>query len=250
MISNYQEILLLLGIGFLAGIINTLAGGGSLLTLPLLIFLGLPPNVANATNRIGVFFNAFFAMRGFKSKGVDIGPYGIWLGVVALFGAALGSFIAVDINGDTFNKILAILIVFIIAYMVFDNKKTGSGYEKMDAKSKIIGYVVFFGIGVYGGFIQAGVGYLIMSSLSFIHNFSIIKINMIKALSVVIYTLSALGIFIFYDLINWELGIALAVGMSLGGWLTSRWSTKINDKYLRYFVMVTAFAFAIKLFFF
>ena len=248
--SEVQEILLLLGIGFLAGVINTLAGGGSLLTLPLLIFLGLPPNVANATNRIGVWFNAFFAMRGFRSKGVDIGTYGIWLGVVALFGAALGSFIAVDIKGETFNKILAVLIVFIIAYMVFGNKQSGSSYEKMDTRSKVLGYIAFFGIGVYGGFIQAGVGYLIMSSLSLIHKFDMVKINMIKALSVVIYTLSAIGIFIFYDLINWELGIALAVGSSLGGWLTSRWSTKINDKYLRYFVMVTAFAFAIKLFFF
>lgn len=248
--SEVQEILLLLGIGFLAGVINTLAGGGSLLTLPLLIFLGLPPNVANATNRIGVWFNAFFAMRGFRSKGVDIGTYGIWLGIVALFGAPLGSFIAVDIKGETFNKILAVLIVFIIAYMVFENKQSGSNYEKMDTRSKVLGYIAFFGIGVYGGFIQAGVGYLIMSSLSLIHKFDMVKINMIKALSVVIYTLSAIGIFIFYDLINWELGIALAVGSSLGGWLTSRWSTKINDKYLRYFVMVTAFAFAIKLFFF
>jgi len=247
---DVTEILILFGVGFLAGIINTLAGGGSLLTLPLLIFLGLPPNVANATNRIGVWFNAFFAMRGFKSKGVDIGAYGIWLGVVALFGAALGSFIAVDIKGETFNKILAILIIFIIGYMVFGNKKAGTGYEKMDTKSKILGFIAFFGIGVYGGFIQAGVGYLIMSSLAFIHRFDMVKINMIKALSVVIYTLSAIGIFIFYDLINWELGIALAIGSSLGGWLTSRWSTKINDKYLRYFVMITAFAFAVKLFFF
>ena len=247
---DVSQIFLLFGVGFVAGIINTLAGGGSLLTLPLLIFLGLPPNVANATNRIGVWFNAFFAMRGFRSKGVDIGSYGVWLGVVALFGAALGSIIAVDIKGDTFNKILAILIVFIVAYMVFGNKILGSGYEKTDTKAKVLGYIAFFGIGIYGGFIQAGVGYLIMSSLSFIHKFDMTKINMIKALSVVIYTLSALGIFIYYDLINWKLGIALAVGSSLGGWLTSRWSTRINDKYLRYFVMITAFTFAIKLFFF
>ena len=245
-----SDIIILFGVGFLAGIINTLAGGGSLLTLPLLIFLGLPPNVANATNRISVWFNAFFAVRGFKSKGVEIGPYGIWLGIVALFGAALGSLIAVDIKGESFNKILAVLIVFIIGYMVLGHKKAGSGNERMDIKSKILGFVTFFGIGIYGGFIQAGVGYLIMSSLSFIHNFSMVKINMIKALSVVIYTLSAVGIFIFYDLINWKLGIALAIGSSLGGWLTSRWSTKIDDRYLRYFVMVTAFTFAIKLFFF
>ena len=81
------DILLLFAVGFVAGIINTLAGGGSLLTLPVLIFLGLPSNVANATNRIGIFFNSLFAVQGFKSKGVKIHKYSLWLGVSAFLGA-------------------------------------------------------------------------------------------------------------------------------------------------------------------
>lgn len=245
-----ENILLLFTIGIAAGAINTLAGGGSLLTLPTLIFLGLPPTVANATNRIGVIFNAFFSWRGFQSKGVKADKYAVFLGLVGLIGAYLGSLIAVDIKGDLFNKILASVIVLIVAYMLFGGKHKVDVKEIMTQKSKTFGFISFFLIGIYGGFIQAGVGYLIMASLSFIHHMSIIRINMIKALVVLIYTFSALAVFIFNDLIDWELGLSLAVGMSLGGWLTSRWSVSVNEKYIKYFVMVTAIGFAIKLFFF
>lgn len=242
------NILLLFAVGLIAGVINTLAGGGSLLTLPALIFLGLPPNVANATNRIGVFFNGLLSWKGYQSKGVKTEAYDIWLGVTSFIGAILGSYIAVDIKGDTFNKILAAVIVMIVAYMVFGKRVNSGDGIRTNRKSKIIGLVTFFFIGIYGGFIQAGVGYLIIASLSFIHHFGIVKINMIKSLTVLIYTLSALGVFIYSGIINWELGLALAAGNGAGGWLTSRWSTKVNEKYIRYFVMFTAIAFAIKLF--
>lgn len=246
---DIQNILLLFAVGLIAGVINALAGGGSLLTLPALIFLGLPPNVANATNRVGVFFNGLLSWGGYHSKGVKAKTYDLWLGVTSFIGAILGSYIAVDIKGETFNRILAAIIVFIIAYMVF-GKRVKTGNEKRDSrKAKIIGLVTFFFIGIYGGFIQAGVGYLIIASMSFIHNYSLVRINMIKSLTVLIYTLSALGVFIYNDLIDWQLGLALAAGNGAGGWLSSRWSTRVNEKYIRYFVMVTAIAFAIKLFF-
>ena len=246
---DITNILLLFGVGLIAGVINTLAGGGSLLTLPALIFLGLPPNIANATNRIGVFFNGLMSWGGYHSKGVKAEKYDLWLGATSFIGAVLGSYVAVDIKGETFNRILAAIIVFIVAYMVFGKRLQSGDRVKTTKKSKIIGLITFFFIGIYGGFIQAGVGYLIIASMSFIHNYGMVKINMIKSLTVLIYTLSALGVFIYSGLINWELGLALAAGNGAGGWLTSRWSTKVNEKYIRYFVMVTAIAFAIKLFF-
>lgn len=241
------ELLVLFAVGIVAGVINTLAGGGSMLTLPALIFLGLPPTVANATSRVGVIFNAFLAWQGYRSKGLSFGKYEIWLGLSALVGAALGTLIAVDIDGDTFNRILALVIVMIIAYMLFGrSKKEGAG-ETITKKSKVIGLIAFFFIGIYGGFIQAGVGYLIISALSFIHHFGIVKINMIKSITVLIYSLSAIAIFIYHDLVNWPLGLALAAGNGAGGWFTSRWSVGIDEKWIKYFVMLTAIGFAIKL---
>lgn len=247
---DFLNILILFVVGLLAGVINTLAGGGSLLTLPVLIFMGLPPNVANATNRIGIFFNGIFAIRGFQSKGNKVEKYSIWLGVAAFFGAIIGSLIAVDIKGETFNRILAGVIVLVVAYMLFGIKISSNQEERTTPKANTFGIIAFFLIGIYGGFLQAGVGYLIMAALTFVNRFSLLKTNITKVIVVPIYTLASLGIFVYNDLINWELGIALAVGSALGGWLTSRWSTRVNDKWIRYFVMMTAFAFAIKLFFF
>lgn len=244
------EILLLFAVGIVAGVINTLAGGGSMLTLPALIFLGLPPTVANATSRIGVLFNAFLAWQGYRSKGLQFGTYEIWLGFTALLGAILGTLIAVDIDGETFNRILALVIVMIIAYMVFGRSKKEGGRENVSRKSKMIGLIIFFFIGIYGGFIQAGVGYLIISALSFIHHFGIVRINMIKSITVLIYSLSAISIFLWYDLVNWPLGLALAAGNGAGGWFTSRWSVGVDEKWIKYFVMLTAVGFAIKLAFF
>ncbi len=244
------DVLLLFGVGIISGIINTLAGGGSLLTLPVLIFLGLSPNVANATNRIGVFFNGVFAIRGYMSKGLQISKYSYWLGLAAFPGAFLGAILAAKIEGALFNKILAAAILVIVAYMLFGPKSFDHAGERTDRKTNAIGLVIFFFIGLYGGFIQAGVGYLIMAALSMVNRFSLLKTNAAKAVSVLIYTLASLIVFIYYGIINWELGIALAVGNSLGGWLTSRWSVGANERWIRYFVMITAIAFAIKLFFF
>ena len=107
MIIEY-ELLLLVVVGFFAGIINTIAGGGSLLTLPLLIFLGLPAAIANGTNRIAILFQTASSVAGFKSKGITTFPFSIYIGSSALLGSIIGAQIAIDIKGDTFNKILSI----------------------------------------------------------------------------------------------------------------------------------------------
>ena len=120
--ENIQEILILIVSGFIAGIINTLAGGGSLLTLPILIFLGLPPNVANGTNRIGILMQSISGTLGYRSKGIDTYPFSVYLGISASIGALIGAQIAIDIRGDLFNKILAIIIVVVGVLIVFKPK--------------------------------------------------------------------------------------------------------------------------------
>ena len=113
---------LLILVGMMAGVINTLAGGGSLLTLPVLIFMGLPPNVANATNRIGIAFQALIGTVGYRSKGVSNFPFNIYLGISALMGSLIGAQIAVDIKGETFNKVLAVIMIIVVAIIVFKPK--------------------------------------------------------------------------------------------------------------------------------
>lgn len=244
------NILILLAVGLFAGCLNTLAGGGSLLSLPVLIFLGLPPNVANATNRVAIVLQNVFAVRGFKSKGVSVYPFNLWLGISAFCGAIVGAFLAVDIDKEVFNRILAVVIVAVVVYMAINPLKNINKPENIGKKATITSIIIFFFVGIYGGFIQAGVGYLMIMALTLVNGFSLVKTNSIKVFVALTYTLVALGIFIYYGIVNWEFGIPLAIGNATGGWLASRWSVNKGDNWIRYIVMVTASAFAVKLFFF
>lgn len=245
---DFFEGLLVLGVGLLAGVINTLAGGGSLLSLPILIFLGLPPAVANATNRIAIFSQNIFAVAGFRSKGITEFKYSFWLGISALVGAVIGAKIAIDINGELFNKILAVIMIVVVFLTVTGiAKPKGELTETTKLSSKFIGMITFFFIGIYGGFIQAGVGFLIIGALSAIHGLGLVKINSMKVFIVLVYTFAALGVFIYEGKVNWMYGGILAIGNSTGAWFASRWSVDKGDKYVKIFLSVTVLILAIKL---
>jgi len=248
---DFLEALMIMGVGLLAGAINTMAGGGSLLSLPILIFLGLPPAVANATNRVAIFSQNIFAVAGFRSKGVSEFKYSFVLGLSALVGAVIGAKIAVDIRGELFNKILAIVMIIVVLLTISGRfKPKGDKSESTNPTSKIFGIVSFFFIGIYGGFIQAGVGFLIMGALSAIHGFSLVKINSMKVFIVLVYTIAALGVFIYEGKVNWLYGIVLAIGNSAGAWFASRWSVEKGDKVIKIFLVVAVIALSIKLWLF
>ncbi len=249
--DSILEILGLICIGFIAGSINTIAGGGSLLTLPILIFLGLPPNIANGTNRIAILFQNIFTTAGFKSKGVITFPFSIYIGISALIGSIIGAQIAVDIEGDTFNKFLAIVMVVIVFYMVFKPKTTlETTLERTSGKYLWFSVLIFFFVGIYGGFIQAGVGFIILLILSSLNNLSLVKSNAVKVTVVLIYTIASVAVFAYNDKINWEIGLTLAIGNSIGGWFASRWSVDKGDGLVRKFLIVMVVVLAIKLWFF
>lgn len=249
--SSTIEIIVLIVVGFVAGSINTLAGGGSLLSLPILIFMGLPPGIANGTNRIAIVFQNIFTTAGFKSKGVITFPFSIYVGISALLGSLVGAQIAVDIKGDTFNKILAIIMVIVVIYMVFSSKvNVSAAVERTKGKHLWLSIFLFFFVGVYGGFIQAGVGFIMLLILSSVNNFSLVKSNAIKVTVALIYTIAAVAVFAYNDKIDWSMGLTLAIGNSFGGWLTSRWSVKKGDGLIRKFLIVMIVIMAIKLWFF
>ncbi|WP_457616837.1 sulfite exporter TauE/SafE family protein [Lutibacter sp.] len=247
----YLEIGMLIAIGLVAGAINTVAGGGSLLTLPILIFLGLPPNIANGTNRIAILFQNIFTTAGFKSKGVLTFPFSIYVGISALFGAILGAQIAVDIKGETFNKILAIIMLVVVFYMVFKPKTTVKSLtEKVKGKHLYLSIILFFFIGIYGGFIQAGVGFIMLLVLSSVNNLTLVKSNAVKVTVVLIYTIASVAVFAYNHKIDWQLGIFLAIGNAIGGWVTSRWSVRKGDTIIKNILIVMVIVMAIKLWFF
>lgn len=242
---------LLILIGFIAGVINTIAGGGSLLTLPMLIFLGLPPSIANGTNRIAILIQNFFSTAGFKSKGITTFPFSIWMGISALFGAILGAYLgAIYFKGAIFNKILAVVMVLVVVYMIFQPKTTLPSYnERTEGKYFWFLLIVFFFIGIYGGFIQAGTGIFIILALNSLGRVSLVKSNAIKTVVVILYTLSAIAIYAYNDKINYTMGLTLAIGNAAGAWFASRYSVKKGDGLVRWFLIVMVSIMAVKLWF-
>lgn len=242
-------VLVLTGVG--AGFFNVVAGGGSMLTLPLLIFMGLPPAMANGTNRIAILWQNVFAINKFRKAGIIEFPYSIYLGLAAIPGAVLGGILAVDIKGELFTRILAIIMLVVGVLIVFGSpKKKGHESGEKVKSNTWLSIFIFFLIGIYGGFIHAGVGFFMIFVLDRLHQYPLARINSIKIIVAFIYTLAVVFVFMYNDLIHWEFGLTLAVGTSIGGWLGSYFSIKKGDKWIKALLLITIVALSIKLWFY
>jgi len=249
--EEYIQAVILIVVGFFAGVINTLAGGGSLFTLPVLIFLGLPPNIANGTNRIAIVIQSLSGALGYKSKGISNFPFNIYLGISASIGAVIGAQIAIDLDGRLFNRILAIILIVVGGLILMNAKNlTHKLPERLTGKYLLFGIIGFFFIGIYGGFINAGIGIVIMLFLNRINRLSLVKTNASKTAIVFIYSSLALAVFAFNDAIDWKLGLLMALGTSVGAWWASRWSVKKGDQVIRWAMLITIGIMAVKLWFF
>lgn len=237
--------------GFVAGFINAIAGGGSLLTFPILVMMGLPPDMANGTNRVSILLSAGTTALGFRSKGFKISQYAVGLGLVSMFGALLGVWLSLIIDPELFKQIFAVLMVLVVLDMLLRRK--GSKKRRrpaLNAKAQAAGYLSFFFVGIYGGFIQAGVGILILLILDRVNRLPLVRSNVIKTVVVFFYTMVVLAAFHFAGLIEWKSGLVLAFGSALGGWISSRWSVKQGEGIVRWFMMAAVTGLAIKLLFF
>ncbi len=249
--EEWYHYMLLIVVGFVVGFINTVAGGGSLISLPVLIFLGLPPSVANGTNRVAVAIQNVMGTAGFQSKGVSTYPFNIYLGISALFGAILGAYIAVDIKGETFNRILAAIMIIVVLIILFKPKmKLEELREKVQGRHLWKAVIAFFFFGIYGGFINAGLGFIIILFLHYVNQMTLVRANATKVVVVLIYTLAALVVFMLNDKIIWEVGLVLAIGNGSGAWVASRVSVDKGDGFIKTFLVIMVVIMAVKLWFF
>lgn len=225
--------------GLAAGVINTFAGSGSLITLPLLMFMGLPPTVANGTNRIGVVVQNLVATRNFiKQKELDPGTE--WpLIIPTLFGSLAGALIAVEINEDVLNYFIGALLIvmFFVILLKPDNWVKGKAGNVKTTRSRIVNSIIFFFIGAYGGFIQAGVGLFLLAGLVLSAGYNLVHANSVKVLMVLAFTIVALIVFISAGQIAWGYGLLLAAGNGIGAWFASRNMSKIGAKNIRYVLL-------------
>lgn len=240
--------LLIFLFGLVAGFFNTLAGGASVITLPLLIFLGLPPIVANATNRVAIVAQNLSAVAGFQRKGSLEWRYSLWLAISSTAGSIWGAELALNVGDEAFKKILALVMVIVGGVILWNpQQRYHHDQEAMGLKQRLIAAVLFFFIGIYGGFLQAGVGLVMIASLGLVNNLKLTKINTIKVMVMGIYSLAAVIVFAINDKINWPYALVLALGNSVAAWLTSQWSVGKGETWIRPVLVFCVLVMAIKL---
>lgn len=244
---TWYVVLMIIGAGFLAGFINTLAGSGSLITVPLLMFLGLPANVANATNRVMIFLTNIVGVSSFRQQKIFKLRDNIWLSLPAILGAVIGAKIAVDINEQIMTRIIGGLMVFLLFTIIYKPQKWLKE-KSQDENPKFKGwqYVIMFFVGLYGGFIQIGVGVFLLSGLVLSAGFDLVKANAIKLFIILVYTAFALGIFIYSGYVNFTAGLLLAAGSMAGSFVASRLAVSWGVKFVRIILMVVVIVAAIK----
>ncbi len=231
--------------GLVAGVINVLSGGGSMLTLPLLIFAGLDSATANGTNRLGILTQSLAGIVGFQQKQVEHDyVHSLKLSLITLPGALLGAYAAIEMSEEGFRYVLVGVLLFSTASLFIPLPKHS---EDSPPNRAWLLYPAMFGIGFYGGFIQIGVGFLFMAVLYNLLHIRLVYVNVHKVVIILIYTLPALAVFWWNDNIHWGFAITLAVGSALGGWLAARWSLRGGDQWIRWLTAVIVTLMSIKL---
>lgn len=215
------------------------------------MFFGLPPNVANGTNRIAILLQNIVGVSSFKQQKVFKLKEGIWLAIPAVIGSLIGAALAINMNDAIMTRVIGGLLIFMFFIILFKPDAWIKGQAGIiQSKPSLWQIVIFFGIGLYGGFIQAGVGFFLLAGLVLGAGFDLVKANAIKLLIVLIYTPFALAVFIYNDQVNWKFGLILAVGNMLGAFVASRYAVSWGAKVVRIILLVIVLAASVKLLFF
>lgn len=243
----WLETVILLGVGFISGFVNILAGGGSLLTLPVLIFLGLPGAVANGTNRIAILIQNFVAIAEFRRYKILPLRVSLIASLPAAVGAVIGANIAVTIPDRLFKPILAVIMISVMVTILIDPARRIRPAEGPPTPLRLALFAIgFFFVGLYGGFIQAGIGFFIIT-LMLAAGFDLVRTNAVKILIVTFFTLLALAIFIANDQVDYFMGTVMGVGSAAGAWLATHVAVRKGHAWIRIFVLITVLLFSAQL---
>ncbi|WP_160112588.1 sulfite exporter TauE/SafE family protein [Salicibibacter kimchii] len=237
----------ILMVGLVAGIINTVSAGGSLLTLPMLIFLGLPSAEANGTNRVAIVVQTMIAVLAFRNKGQLETKVSAMVMLPAVIGSVLGAFAAVAIGDELFQLILAVTMVVTIIFIIWDPTKRVGADHRLSMSRKLLGLFTFLAIGFYGGFIQVGAGFYIVVTALLVFQLSFIHANSVKILVGGTYVFVSLIVFGINGEVNWALGLLLAVGNACGAWLGSQIIMGSKTKLIKWILLVTVLIMAVRL---
>ena len=249
--TSPEALALLATIGVISGFLNVTAGGGSLLTVPALVFLGLSGPAANGTNRIGILLQNLTAIWAFRNRGFSAFKLSASLALATLPGAIAGAYLGVKLDGELFNAVLAGVMIGVMIIMQFQGSwKTHDRVPERAEISRprmIAGHVLMALAGIWGGFIQIGVGFLIMPILSRVMGLSLVETNMHKVFIIAFFSIVALIIFAAESQIIWLLGGALAIGNMIGAYFAVRISIARGERFIYWMLNLTLLAMIAKL---
>ena len=243
------EITTLVTAGIVVGFINTLAGGGSIISLSLLMFLGLPAPVANGTNRVAIAIQNIAATGSFKQKKVLEWKKALRLSIPAIAGSLVGAFIAVDIDEHTFEIAIGIIMIVMLFVVLFKPGKYIYGKEEVQEKPiqwKV--YLIFFFIGIYGGFIHMGVGYFWLTGIVLGTGFDLVKANAIKVLIILAYAPFTILVFYFNHQIRWDFGLVLGAGSVIGALIASHMAVKKGVLFVQWVIVIVVVLTSLQMF--
>lgn len=243
------EIVALIVAGMCVGFINTLAGGGSVISLSLLMFLGLPAPVANGTNRIAISIQTLTASLSFNHKKVLDKKKGLKLAIPTVAGSLLGSWIATDINEVIFERAIAVILVVMMFFILFKpNKYIYGKAELVNKPISIWQILLFFAIGVYGGFVHAGVGYFLLAGLVLSAGYDLVHANALKVFLVLLYAPATLIVFVLNDQVEWAYGLTMTIGNVTGAVIASRMAVSKGVIFVKWVIITVIIITAGKLF--
>lgn len=245
-----SQILLLALVGVLAGWLNVMAGGGSLLTVPVMLLMGVPGPIANGTNRIAILAQNIVAVGTFRQRGFSDFSLSLSLATAAALGALAGASLGVHLQGEWFDRVLALVMVAIMVLMATGHDRIRPVSGDGQVKNLRLGHVLMVGAGFWGGFIQVGVGFILMPILHRVMGLDLVRVNMHKVFIVLVFTVVALAIFASQLELLWWTGLGLGLGNALGGWLGAHTSVSHGEGLIRQVLYLALTAFIIKLLFF
>jgi uncharacterized membrane protein YfcA len=227
---------MLLASGVVVGFINTLAGGGSAISLTVFMALGLPVHVANGTNRIAILMQNLSSTATFTRKKMLDWRRGIRLGVPAIIGAVVGAQIAATIDDRIFQICLAVVMVSVLVFTLLGDKLLRrSGAEVRNIRP--LHYVAFFLVGVYSGYIFVGTGYIILLATMGMLHMGIVRSNVIKNFIILLAIPFSLLVFILNGEVNYAYGLIHGAGNMVGAFLASHYAIGWGTKFLRWFMV-------------
>lgn len=237
-LMTWVEVTALIVSGLLVGFINTLAGGGTIISLSLLMFLGLPADIANGTNRIAVVFQNLVAVSEFKKHKVLDLKKGIYMGIPTALGAIAGAFIAVDLDKKTIEYAIAFVMLLMIFFIFYKPQRWLKGKVSLQEKKLSIGQMIlYFIIGIYGGFIHVGVGYFLIAMVVMGSGYDLVKGNALKNLIVLIYVPFSLIIYMISGHVNYKYGLIHAIGNIIGAYVATRFAFRKGADFVRWVML-------------